>query len=105
MTGLVILGVVAMVGVGAGLAYWRMGPGCKHGHAALFRGLCGVHGLDGASRRLLRQIGQHHGVNPLARLFIEPRWLEPKPLEPAFADRREQLAVLREHLFGGAKQA
>lgn len=68
-------------------------------HPALFHGLCKVHGLQGASRRLLRRVARFHGLARPARLFVEPKWLDPTTLDASFQPRAVELEGLRCHLF------
>ena len=68
-------------------------------HAALFRGLCDAQGLDAPTRRLLAQVGRHHRLGQLARLFTEPQWLDPARLSGPLKARAQELSVLRARLF------
>jgi hypothetical protein len=94
---------VVLIGVLGGLAYWfrrRLQQSRQNGHPALFYGLCSVHGLDGASRRLLKLAWQHHRLAQPARLFTEPKWLDPAYLSEPLRARAAELSALRQHLFG-----
>ncbi len=88
-----------VVGVGIYLVRRQLCRG-QTSHAALFRGLCEAQGLSRISRRLLRQIGQHHRLAQPARIFVDPRWLDPAGLSPALRLRSAELAALRQSLFG-----
>jgi hypothetical protein len=67
--------------------------------SALFHGLCRLHGLDAASRRLLKQVVRFHRLPHPARLFIEPKWLDPANLGASFQSQAGQLQELRGRLF------
>jgi len=90
------IGVVSLVLVVANrVAHrWRY-----NSHAGLFRGLCKLHGVDSASRRLLKRVVRFHRLGQPARLFIEPKWLDPAELGPSFQTRAADLEKLRNALF------
>lgn len=71
----------------------------RYSHATLFSGLCKVHDLDGASRRLLTQAVRFHRLVQPARVFLEPKWLNPANLGPSFQCRSAELEELRGRLF------
>jgi hypothetical protein len=68
-------------------------------HRRLFQGLCRTHGLDRGARRLLRQVARHRQLKQPARLFTEPRWLNPADLPGALRRRAAEVAALRNRLF------
>ena len=68
-------------------------------HGSLFRGLCRTHGLDHRARGLLKQVARQHKLAQPARLFTEPKWLEPGSLPGALRERAAELAKLRNRLF------
>lgn len=69
---------------------------------ALFRALCKAHGLDGASRRLLRQMANCQGLQHRSRLFLEPDRFDAGRLSPPLQARAEEVIALRDRLFGKA---
>jgi hypothetical protein len=58
-----------------------------------------VHGLDASSRRLLNRVVGFHRLAHPARLFIEPKWLDPASLGPGFRPQAAALEKLRNRLF------
>jgi hypothetical protein len=70
-----------------------------HSHGLLFRALCRIHGLDHRARRLLKQVARHHKLAQPARLFTEPKWLNPAGLRGALRRRATEVAILRNRLF------
>ncbi|MEN6493750.1 MAG: hypothetical protein ABFD16_05610 [Thermoguttaceae bacterium] len=81
----------------------------QQGHnsqAGLFAGLCSVHALPRNSRALLKQLAASYNLSAApARVFTEPRWLEPNPSNGLFRQRGPELAALREQLFGDGPNA
>jgi len=73
---------------------WRF-----NSHPALFYGLCKVHGLDSAARRLLKRVVRFHRLGQPGRLFVEPKWLDPANLGPSFQPQAPELERLRNRLF------
>jgi hypothetical protein len=69
---------------------------------ALFRALCKAHELDGASRRLLRQMASCQGLQHRSRLFLEPDRFDVGRLGPPLQARGEEVMALRDRLFGAA---
>ena len=91
-----VIGVVSVIVVIANRInrHWRYkSPG------GLFSGLCSAHGLDAASRRLLKRVVRVHRLRHPAFLFIEPKWLDPAGLGPEFRAQAPALAKLRNSLF------
>ena len=72
----------------------------RKSHAALFRGLCQLHGLDRRARRLLKQLARHYQLAQPARLFCEPKWLDPTGLRSGLRQRASEVTALRNRLFG-----
>ncbi|MHC4177977.1 MAG: hypothetical protein ACYSWU_10740 [Planctomycetota bacterium] len=68
-------------------------------HASLFQGLCRTHGLDHSARRLLKQVARHHRLAQPARLFTEPKWLDPAKLRGGLRRRAGEVFTLRNRLF------
>lgn len=68
-------------------------------HGSLFQGLCRTHGLNHRARGLLKQLARHHKLAQPARLFIEPKWLDPASLRGALRRRAAEVAMLRNRLF------
>jgi len=68
-------------------------------HRRLFQGLCRTHGLDRGARRLLRQVARHRQLKQPARLFTEPKWLNPANLPGVLRRRAAEVAALRNRLF------
>jgi hypothetical protein len=90
------IGVVSVVLVVAN----RIGRRWRYNsHPALFCGLCKVHGLDSSARRLLKRAMRFHRLRHPGRLFIEPKWLDPANLSPAFQPQAAELERLRNRLF------
>jgi hypothetical protein len=65
----------------------------------LFRELCQVHGLDGASQRLLAQLARVRQFEQPAQVFLSPGAFEPAGLPPALRERADHLLRLRGMLF------
>ncbi len=67
---------------------------------ALFLGLCRTHKLDVGSKKLLRQVAQHHKLAQPARVFTEPQWIDKASLSGTLRSQSMKLGILRERLFG-----
>lgn len=96
--------VVAGLGIGLICALLVVGTRIAHRrrfncHATVFGGLCKIHGLDAAARRLLKRVVRFHGLAQPGRLFVEPRWLDPANLGSSFQARAAELEKLRRQLF------
>ena len=91
-----VIAVVSVILVIANRIAWHWG---HKSHRGLFWGLCKVHGLDSASRRLLTRVVRFHRLRQPARVFIEPKWLDPAGLGPAFRSDAVPLNKLRNGLF------
>lgn len=104
-TGQAVVWLVVAVGIIAGVCLAiRLGSRLLHqrrfnSHASLFRGLCQAHDLDAGDRRLLKQVARHHRLAQPARLFTEPKWLDPAGLRGGLRGRAAQVAALRSRLF------
>jgi hypothetical protein len=70
-------------------------------HYALFLGLCRLHGLDKAARKLLARFARHVKCVQPARLFIDPALLDRPAAAGLPAKDTERLQDLREELFTG----
>ena len=68
-------------------------------HGSLFQGLCRTHGLDRRAQRLLKQVARHHKLVQPARLFTEPKWLNPADLHGPLRRRAAEVTILRNRLF------
>ena len=66
---------------------------------ALFRELARAHGLDFASRRLLKRIARTAGLKQPAWVFLEPRCFEPKGLPQDLQAQWPQIEALRARIF------
>jgi len=91
-----VIGAISVVLVVANriARHWRF-----NSHLALFYGLCKVHGLDSAARRLLKRVVRFHRLGQPGRLFVEPKWLDPANLGPSFQTQAAELERLRNRLF------
>jgi len=69
-------------------------------HFLLFVGLCRAHGLKGRERGLLKLLARHHRLQHASRLFTESGWLDSTRLPAGLGRRAEEIAELRERLFG-----
>lgn len=91
-----VIAVVSVILVIANRMAWHW----RHkSHRGLFSGLCKMHNLDSSSRRLLNRVVRFHRLAQPGRLFIEPKWLDPAGLGPAFRADAVPLAKLRTSLF------
>ena len=90
------IALVSVILVIANRIAWYWG---HKSHRGLFWGLCKVHGLDSASRRLLKRVVRFHRLRHPACVFIEPKWLDPAGLGPAFRSDAVSLRKLRNGLF------
>lgn len=68
-------------------------------HAALFAGLCRVHGLDKSARKLLRRFARRIECPQPARVFVDPALLENAAAAGLPARDAERLQSLGEELF------
>lgn len=88
-------GVCAIIYLFTRLAHRRR----YNSHASVFNGLCRAHDLDSGSRRLLKQLARHYRISQSARLFVEPKWLDPTALRGSWQARALDVATLRNRLF------
>lgn len=94
--GVVVVGVVVLSIVTRVLHHRS-----RSSQAGLFDGLCKLHELSRNHRTLLKQLAASYGLGAMpARVFTEPRWLEPNPNNPLFRTRAAELAAIRDRLFG-----
>ncbi len=70
-----------------------------YSHAAVFSGLCKTHQLSLTARRLLKKVAQQHRLTEPARVFTEPKWLDPTGLRGALRSKAEAVASLRDRMF------
>ena len=93
-------GIIAVV-CGGLLLYTKMAHKRRtDSHHGLFSTLCKLHELDRASRQLLKRAVQFHALAPPARVFTEPKWLDPSKLGADFRPQAKALKELRIQLFG-----
>ena len=98
----VVIGVIsAILAAATRIAHRRR----YNSHPALFNCLSKVHGLNAASRRLMRKVVRQHRLTQPARLFIEPKWLDPVNLRGWPQPQAVELAKLRSRLFNVCSQA
>lgn len=71
----------------------------RYSHELLFQGLCRIHSLDRAARGLLRQVARLCNLGQPARLFTEPKWLDPATLQRILGPRAAEASALRAQLF------
>jgi len=69
-------------------------------HSTLFAGLCRVHGLGRGDRALLKQVASQHQLAQPARVFTEPKWLDPAGLRGSLSRQASKVENLRKRLFG-----
>lgn len=69
-------------------------------HAGLFDAMCKLHNLPRSQRTVLRQIIRARNIAVPGLVFIEPGWLNPQTLPPAFRSKAAELGKLRKKLFG-----
>ena len=68
-------------------------------HGGLFQDLCRIHKLDRRARGLLKQVARSHKLAQPARLFTEPKWLDPANLRGGLRRRAAEVSMLRNRLF------
>jgi len=68
---------------------------------ALFRGLCRVHKLKLGERFLLWKVARGERLSDPADVFVDPAWLDPQRLGPAWSADKTRLENLRRRLFAG----
>ena len=66
----------------------------------LFRELCKVHELDGASQRLLRQIADARELQHPAQVFVRPSAFNVDHLPATLQSQSDRVGQLRTQLFG-----
>ena len=72
---------------------------------ALFNALCKAHGLDRASRSLLRQLASAQQLSVPARLFLEPQRFETAMIAPKLRPYSGAITELKQRLFATGEQA
>ncbi len=65
----------------------------------LFRNLCGAHGLDRPSRRLLGQLARWQKLPHPAQLFLEPDRFRAEALSPKLRQQLPALEKIRDQIF------
>lgn len=98
---LVVLGaMLALALVAWGFTYWqkRRESRVLNSPRALFRELCGTHGLHRADRELLHEIAQWHGIADPVQLFIEPQRFQPGDMHESL-DCEAEANELQTRLF------
>ncbi|NQU21321.1 MAG: hypothetical protein HQ567_08570 [Candidatus Nealsonbacteria bacterium] len=90
---------IAVVCVGAYLASRLVHQRRFNNDGTLFSGLCAVHALDRSARRLLVEVAGHRRLSQRARLFTDPRWLDPATLRGPIRRRANEVDALRRRLF------
>ncbi len=91
--------VIAVVCLGAYLASRVVHQRRFNNHGTLFSGLCAVHALDRNARNLLVEVAGHRRLSQRARLFTDPRWLDPATLRGAIRRKASDVDALRRRLF------
>ncbi len=90
---------IAVVCVGAYLASRVVHQRRFNNHGTLFSGLCKMHALDRSARNLLVEVAQHRRLSQRARLFTDPRWLDPATLRGPIRRKAADIDALRRRLF------
>ena len=90
---------IAVVCVGAYLVSLVVHQRRFNSHGALFSGLCRIHALDRNARKLLIEVAQHRRLSQRARLFTDPRWLDPATLRGPIRRKAADVDALRRRLF------
>ncbi len=93
----VAIGVISMAAYLAHRAALRRR---LNSHAGLFDAMCKLHNLPRSQRTVLRQIIRARNIAVPSLVFIEPGWLNPQTLPPAFRSKAAELGKLRKKLFG-----
>lgn len=96
-----LVAVAALVLLGWSLLRVFSPQACPNSPRRLFLSLCRAHGLPWAETWLLWRVARARQLHEPARLFLEPEWLAPEELPPAFQPRAEQLRSLAKRLFAG----
>jgi hypothetical protein len=101
----VVIGAVALVvlGVTAEMIRRILQHGGGNSPTALFYGLCRAHGMDRSARTLLWDVACLHNLAQPARVFTEPRWLDPAVLQNCLGARTAEAAALHAQLFAGCE--
>ena len=95
----IVVGMIAVVCLAIRFASRLQRRRRYNSHGSLFQGLCRTHGLNHRARGLLKQLARHHRLAQPARLFVEPKWLDPASLQGALRRRAAEVALLRNRLF------
>lgn len=95
----VAVGIIAAVCVAIRLGSRLLRRRRYNSHGSLFNGLCRTHGLDHRARGLLKRAARYHKLAQPARVFTEPKWLDPAELKGSLRRRAAEVAILRNRLF------
>ena len=95
IAGAAIAVVCSSIYLGSRLVHRRR----HHSHGGLFAGLCRTHGLDRSTRGLLKQVARFHKLQQPARVFVDPKWLDPSSLQGPLRRQALRVAALRNRLF------
>jgi len=100
---LVLAGIIAVVVIIHRTGGW-ISDRTANSNGQLFNELCKLHALQTPSRRLLKKMATALGVDPPARLFLEPEHFDEPNLPPDLAGERPRVAALRDRLFQNRDQ-
>ena len=67
--------------------------------SGLFRELCRIHKVNFGTRRLLKRLAAHWGLESPALLFIQPEHFATDELPPEWQDEAPKINALRRQLF------
>lgn len=90
---------IAVVCVGAYVASRLAHQRRFNNHGTLFSGLCARHALDRNAKKLLLEVAAHRRLSQRARLFTDPRWLDPATLRGPLRRKAAEVDALRRRLF------
>lgn len=97
---LLVVGVFVVIGIIAHFVARRDKRELYNSPRALFRQLCKAHGLEHASRALLKRMARQQQLAQPARLFLEPERFGVENLSPELAAQQAAIAALKQRLFG-----
>jgi len=98
--GVLIVGaLLAAVGILAAQIGRRIRRATPDHSRRLFAGLCQAHGLARRDRGLLRRLAGSQGLDPPARLFLEPERFAPVAIPAKLASCGARLQAIRGRLF------
>ena len=96
---LIVAGIITVVCLAIRFASQFQRRRRFNSHGSLFQGLCRTHGLDRCARGLLKQVARYHKLTHPARVFTEPKWLNPANLRGILQRRANEAEALRNRLF------